>query len=114
LNEDYDPVDAGTYLDALLSEYNSDTEEPDEVTSNEIPLDEPTTSEAPEESTTKKSPASSTHNYKKKHHYQLLEKTLPLAPSRMQSVKCARANISMSLPSRCCFVICVPVIRPGF
>jgi hypothetical protein len=31
LNQEYDPVDTGTYLDGLLSEYNSDTEEPDEV-----------------------------------------------------------------------------------
>jgi hypothetical protein len=31
LNREYDPIDTGTYLDGLLSEYNSDTEEPDEV-----------------------------------------------------------------------------------
>ena len=36
LNQEYDPVDTGTYLDGLLSEYNSDTEEPDEVDSAEV------------------------------------------------------------------------------
>jgi len=29
LNTEYDPVDGGTYLDARLAEYDSDTEEPD-------------------------------------------------------------------------------------
>jgi hypothetical protein len=29
LNTEYDPVDGGTYLDALLADYDSDNEEPD-------------------------------------------------------------------------------------
>ena len=32
LNTEYDPVDGGTYLDALLADYDSDTEEPDPET----------------------------------------------------------------------------------
>ena len=36
LNQEYDPVDTGTYLDGLLSDYNSDTEEPDEADPAEV------------------------------------------------------------------------------
>jgi hypothetical protein len=41
LNQEYDPVDTGTYLDGLLSDYNSDTEEPDEADSAEVPSTAP-------------------------------------------------------------------------
>ena len=41
LNQEYDPADTGTYLDGLLSDYNSDTEEPDEADPTEVPSGTP-------------------------------------------------------------------------
>ena len=50
LNKEYDPIDRGTYLDSLLADYDSDTEETDEtpseaappsVTSTDSPMAEP-------------------------------------------------------------------------
>ena len=42
LDTSYDPIDSGTCLNAILSDYNSDTEEPDEVATEEVSANLPT------------------------------------------------------------------------
>ena len=37
LNTEYDPIDRGTYLDSLLADYDSDTEEADETPEDAVP-----------------------------------------------------------------------------
>ena len=37
LNKEYDPIDRGTYLDSLLADYDSDTEEADETPADAVP-----------------------------------------------------------------------------
>jgi hypothetical protein len=55
LNTEYDPVDGGTYLDALLADYDSDTEEPDpEILASEV--EQPTVQSPRTTSTRSQSP----------------------------------------------------------
>ena len=56
LNQEYDPIDRGTYLDSLLADYDSDLEEADETA--EAPLRMPS-KDAPMEEHIKQSPVSS-------------------------------------------------------
>ena len=99
LNQEYDPIDRGTYLDSLLADYDSDLEEADETA--EAPLRMPS-KDAPMEEPIKQSPVSSS--------------SLPPLPPRgtilprahfsTQDVRCARANILIGAIIKCCYATC--------